>query len=1268
LNKFLDISLCVDKIELFGNSITSNLQVMTDNFGDKRNLAWTQAEEINEFNFRLPTSSKGNLVFKASNFVYHLKKMVIHPYIQFGLKDQKFLGIPIRLSKLGNIKIPLPKIGTKGFNIPSSYAYSTTGLSVVSSDAYDFSLNIQEITPDQAPNTFSSLKNYDQLYKISLRNLADRTDTIHLSVLDLPTGYSYKIIGPSDVSINGEITNVYLLVSPKNQLFDPPGLWDFTIKATSKTKIDNNFDNATTSKTASLTIPEIIDYDYNLDVTEEEPIVINAGESLPIGLFGKNLGNQADTIRVNATLITDHVNKTWDTSYPISAYTTSSSHLFSDVFSFTFAIDEIYPSPGVYRMDIDAQSLLNPALIKRKTIFVNFTEAYAVETSITPTTSKIAANWETNFTLLVKNTGNIRDNFTITIDSIPPYIADHFKFNDTILDLEPMDSVEVVLTLDIVNASLFPTGIYDIFVTTISNRSGSVLLHDTSELEIEVLEADFTPPKVEYKIPFYFYENLTYPLTELQLGPSWIAYDDYPGDFEVFVNGSLHKSGQWVDGTTIFVEMTNSSNPYPVGHYNITLVVADNATMPNLTRIEKWVTIENPDLNPPSILSSGNLVLPSNFANDKILSWNCSDEYLLDITLYENDLEVPKEKLVIEQEIDEYSSWVTKYTIPASSLSLGVWNYTLSIQDMGNNTHSLTILVTIMDADNDKPIITITPSAIANQEKGEVLAITATDLYPTAYELFINSTLEYSGHWISDTPLSFDIDTMSLVLGDNQLQLDLYDEAANIESYNWILTLRDVDIPILQHDVGDFVSFEHNVTTINSPYWQITDINPGNYTIYRDSVLIEEGSWQHGNNTINVPILELLPGVYNFDAYFRDSSGNTLYTTSTVSVVDVIAPYIWPQNDIKFEPFYTPDWFEFTVIEQHLKSYELYRNDTLVETDDLTADFPVVFVSLSSIQNGTYFYRLEVTDESDNIGEFTVKITVTDYNPPLIKRPADMIYPEGTIGETLLWEIIESNPYNYSLYHNDEILESGELTTTNLSISLDGLSFGVHKYLLLVFDTKGNSHSCTTYVSIVDIIAPIIPHLGDYRFAMSDTQAKLIWNPIESNPDSYTIRVNSVVFESVTNWDGSPIIIEFAGWSSGTYSIQLEIVDSYGNIAIDNLIVEIVLSEETSSMSQETSPAAPGFTVISTFILLVIFGMRTILIRRKQIYLLYTRRPLHSSIRGSKGMTCGYQQSTNLLVTVVTGTLMSSPPCGVGSLRQSYQSVLCWRTKSFLFV
>jgi hypothetical protein len=1181
-------------LTLHGNPVYAKLNLLTGTQTFSRGARWGYSGEKQSMSISGSATAKASsLEIRVTNFVYSISKITLNPYLFVGLRNINLLGFTIPLADwIPPLKIYLFSISLPGFTIASNAIYKTSGPSVLTAGNYNFNVNVKKVPPRIGQGADGNIDALDHVYSITIDSVQRRTDTISLSVTGLPTGYR-AVFFPQSVRLDLTAPKKALLViySP-DRITLPPGTIYFNIIATSKIKQTYNLGTPSISKVASFNVPQIIDFTLKVKKSWYGPIEVKPNQEIQVEFDVTNRGNIADTIKVDAALYTSDQTRTWTSSLLINPSTIA-----SDKFKFKFSIDDIYPSPGIYKMVIKAQSQTSPIHTKWRALYFNFTAAYAFETTLTPKNITIEANWATNFKITVQNLGNTIDDFSLVLNA-PSVLEPYLNLPNKIIDVASKQSDDAIITLEITDPKTVPAGLYDLRVTVLSDGLGDNSIFSTNDFQLNILPFDKVPPHITYIGPLNESEPIIFPRSpSLDLGLSWKAYDENQDIYEVYINDNLITTNTWINDVPIQVPVTGS-NDLSVGLYNVTIVFSDGY---NVALDQKWVRILPEDTVTPIVVPNVNeIIYPQNFFYQQELKWNCREKFLLNATLYLNDVIVPYTDYTIEKDAEETENWITKLTVNPNTLTQGVWNYTLEIQDQSNNVVTSTILLNVTAPDTSIPLITEYPTTSANQNHDELISVVATDNYPDRYELIMNSTSRTNGTWESNIPITFKVDDYNLSLGPNEIEIYIYDLVDNYNYYKWTLTLIDVDTPlIITSSADESTAYEHMLSPFYAPTWQLYDLNPGTYEILRDSILVEEGIWQLGNNTIYMPISNLSVGEYHYEAYFSDSSGNTQYSSINLTVSDTLEPYIFPLDPVFFEPMFVADWFEFFILEPHLSGYELYRNDTLIDENSITSNFPVVLVTIGELTPGVYNYTLKVRDESENIGKESVLVTVADYTPPLIKTPPDLVYSEGETGHEIIWEIQELNPHKYSIYLDDALVESNNLTT-NLSLSVDGLELGIHKYVLLVNDQAGLSHSSISYVLVVDMTTPQITHIADCQFKAGDENAILEWQVTEIHPESYKILRNgiSLIDES---WDGSIITLPLVGWSKGTHTLQLNVKDTSGNIAIDTVQITILEEETTTTLSQ-ISAEGPGFELIYVLMSISLLGGLLVIKRRKRSY------------------------------------------------------------------
>ncbi len=1199
---FLSAEIRLGTANVYGDAVKAKMSILSKD-EEVRDVAFADENgDTARMIFTIPNSEQTpNVELSVTQFEYKFKKIEFNPYLYLGFDEVEMhtswgdCTLPLD-EWFGGIDIPLPKFAIPlEASIESKFNYYSAGISITEdySAIYDFDMSVNDWYSGYTP--YGLIQQY--LIDLSNPNLRDQqNDVIKLSVGGLPEGYEASFDAPqgeyrlsgisseleeqipltvwSDDYPKWAVKTVYspfgasginraLLTILKTGSTDaPPGTWTFDIIANSTQKVNHQVPDPAITKIATLDVPQIHGIDLQLDDTLYNEIPVIPGEYFPINFFGQNLGNVNDTVNVSAILEIGDTARTWSEVCKLDPYGSTPNQYYSGQFGFMYDRTDLFPYPGIYMLEITANNSRTAYIDKRLRLFLNFTEAYGVEASISPITTTVLANWETNFTLSFNNTGNTLDNFTIESQGWDDYLT----YPQQITNVEPMRPQEVTISLSIPDPNIITPDIYHFRIIIKSEGDKSLTAFSVQEVNITILAPESIPPRIVQVD--YPREVFVYPESPLTLGPTWKAYDEWNDTYTIYIDGKANKTGNWNVGAPIQAPVTGD-NQLTLGHHNVTITFSDESN--NIATSQTWVKIEPLDTIAPLIVPiPGKTAFPLNFSRPQSFYWNCTEEYVYDYQILVNGTPVPltwQHNLCMKGNPDDRKNFIFNYTIYPQILSEGTWNITLVLQDMSNNTASDSVFITIAGPDSKQPSITESPISSANLGHGTTFQITTTDAFPDKYKLWVGTTLLSSGSWESEVPLIFNVDDIDILVGANALKIDLIDLADNLVSYQWTLSLSDIDAPTLLAAPPNLILYEHNYTQLIPPYWSVEDLDPrpGTFTITLDDVTITEGSWTNANGSFYLPIPHLLPGTHHYDAYFYDATGNPLHSPVDLTLYDITKPAISAIDNIHFDPLYSADWFEYYISELHLAQFSLYRNGTLVDSDPLTEGFPYVFVRIIGISIGSYNYTLVVEDESRNIGSLSIRVQVTDYTPPLIVRPFDIVISEGAPNQMITWEIQESNPLNYSIYRNGVLLEYGALTSSTLSKSLSELTLGSYTYTLIVFDEFGQSHSCTSYVTITDITPPACPHISDCQFELGNENAELIWNARDLHPATYQVNVNGSLAEEML-WDGNDIALHLLGWASGTYRVEIFIKDTSGNIATDEVIVRIIEEETVSEV------------------------------------------------------------------------------------------------------
>jgi FlaG/FlaF family flagellin (archaellin) len=216
-----------------------------------------------------------------------------------------------------------------------------------------------------------------------------------------------------------------------------------------------------------------------------------------------------------------------------------------------------------------------------------------------------------------------------------------------------------------------------------------------------------------------------------------------------------------------------------------------------------------------------------------------------------------------------------------------------------------------------------------------------------------------------------------------------------------------------------------------------------------------------------------------------------------------------------------------------------------------------ISISLDGLSYGQYNYTLVIYDESFNEASDTVIVIVIDATDPLINSPADLEFVEGEAGHRITWSVNDDHPGIYELLQDGKRVARGPWEPPEVSISLDGLSYGQYNYTLVIYDESFNEASDTAIVIVIDTTDPLIDTPADQEFAEGETGHRITWSVNDDHPSIYELLQDGERVDG-GSWESPEISISLDGLSYDQYNYTLIIYDESLNEASDTVIVTIL--------------------------------------------------------------------------------------------------------------
>jgi hypothetical protein len=241
-------------------------------------------------------------------------------------------------------------------------------------------------------------------------------------------------------------------------------------------------------------------------------------------------------------------------------------------------------------------------------------------------------------------------------------------------------------------------------------------------------------------------------------------------------------------------------------------------------------------------------------------------------------------------------------------------------------------------------------------------------------------------------------------------------------------------------------------------------------------------------------------------------------------------------------------------------SYEVRRNGTLVISGPWNSTGELITVSLDGLSPAMYRYNATVTDTVPNTASDVVIVTVDKAPPVSISHPPDVQMNLTDTGWSITWVLSSLHPASYQVRRNGTLVISGPWNSTgeHITVSLDGLSLGVHVYNATITNTLGNTTSDVVIVTVQKPPPPSISHPPDVRITQTQTGWSIAWVLSSLYPASYQVRRNgTLVISGPWNSTGELIVVSLNGLSPGVYGYNATITDTVGDTASDVVIVTV---------------------------------------------------------------------------------------------------------------
>lgn len=254
----------------------------------------------------------------------------------------------------------------------------------------------------------------------------------------------------------------------------------------------------------------------------------------------------------------------------------------------------------------------------------------------------------------------------------------------------------------------------------------------------------------------------------------------------------------------------------------------------------------------------------------------------------------------------------------------------------------------------------------------------------------------------------------------------------------------------------DLVFLEGDTSYIIS--WIASDPNADNYTIYKDDVLIDNGTWTDGSPINHLLNYQLPVGVnHTYHIVLTENTGYNITDYVCVRVIEIDLPQLVnAPSDLYIGLETTNQILSWNLTDSHPGNYTIYQNGSIFWFDSWTSSIPINYNMSNDINFlGVYNYTIIADDTSGNIINDTVFVFVLNVTDISIKSKHYIMCEYGETGNVLNWTVISLKGGTYTIYLINGTKKT-QLTTGAFNprepivYPADGLPIGLHNFTIVV--------------------------------------------------------------------------------------------------------------------------------------------------------------------------------------------------------------------------
>lgn len=363
-------------------------------------------------------------------------------------------------------------------------------------------------------------------------------------------------------------------------------------------------------------------------------------------------------------------------------------------------------------------------------------------------------------------------------------------------------------------------------------------------------------------------------------------------------------------------------------------------------------------------------------------------------------------------------------------------------------------------------------------------------------------------------------------------------------SSTFVTLVRAID----EYEVGDMSG---SWTGYLKVWYNSTSKNIQGQDALAQYTLLENGNYDPEMEVVYVGLVFL-----NKQSYIYESCRVLDITLGYAGIQESLVPAISEPQDIAYEAGTSGHEITWTISNFTPTSYDIYRNGGLLEYGPWSGENQLA-VEIDNLSPGTYNYTAVVHGSLQVTVSDTVFVTVEDTTCPTMGHPLDISYEYGSIDHSIIWTVSDIYPDEYTIYENGTVIMEDTWSSGSIILDIDGLSIARYNFTIVATDSSNNEAKDTVMVTVSDTTAPEVSAPTDIEYEYGSAGNSISWTISDPNPSTYSIIVGTDTIQSST-WSDGTITIDIDDLDLGMHAYSIEVLDDYGNVATDTVIVTVV--------------------------------------------------------------------------------------------------------------